>query len=421
MFIPYATDAPIYHRPIATVALIAINIAVFVGLAAIGSSYAEPTHFARDLCLTYGFSCRPWQWVTSTFMHAGIVHLLGNMICLWSFGLVVEGKIGWSRFLPLYIGMGVAHCLLQQVLMLFADEGCSLGASGVIFALMAIAMIWAPQNNMSCFIMIFFRPFFFELSILTLVALMMGMQVVIQMFVGVTMTSQVLHLIGAAVGVPVAIVMLRQRWVDCEGWDLFTVYGGRPSDADRMKDAEQMAADKLLADAFASREKASQADTPTIPQPSVDSGQRMPASEITWDSTDAASLKPIRDAIAAGTPDRAFEAFESLANDPLTWELPEVELQQIIGLFHKQGQWRESIPAMVYYLQKFSKHEVGVRLKLAHILIEVEKRPRQAIYVLDKRQQPLQNESQTKRLAQLREKAEQAKSTITNEPPPDEW
>ena len=79
MFIPYATDAPIYHRPIATVALIAINIAVFVGLAAIGSSYAEPTHFARDLCLTYGFSCRPWQWVTSTFMHAGIVHLLGTV------------------------------------------------------------------------------------------------------------------------------------------------------------------------------------------------------------------------------------------------------------------------------------------------------------------------------------------------------
>ncbi len=87
MIIPYSTDAPIYHRPFATGTLIAVNVAVFVGLAAIGSSITNDSHIARDLCLTYGLSCRPWQWITSTFMHADVVHLLGNMICLWAFSV----------------------------------------------------------------------------------------------------------------------------------------------------------------------------------------------------------------------------------------------------------------------------------------------------------------------------------------------
>ena len=35
-------------------------------------------------------------------MHGGLMHLLGNMLFLWAFGLVVEGEIGSLRFVALY-------------------------------------------------------------------------------------------------------------------------------------------------------------------------------------------------------------------------------------------------------------------------------------------------------------------------------
>ena len=98
----------------------------------------------NQLILQYG-TFKPWQWITSNFMHAGIMHLLGNMFCLWGFGLVVEGKIGWWRFLLVYLGIGITQCGLEQTLMLFADEGGSLGASAIIYGLMAMCMVWAPR------------------------------------------------------------------------------------------------------------------------------------------------------------------------------------------------------------------------------------------------------------------------------------
>ena len=41
------------------------------------------------------------------------------------------------------------------------------------------------------------------------------------------MSSAVLHLLGAAAGFPLAIAMLRLGWVDCEHWDVFSVWSGR--------------------------------------------------------------------------------------------------------------------------------------------------------------------------------------------------
>ncbi len=57
--------------------------------------------------LTHGEGLHPVQWVTNNFLHGRIFHLVGNMIFLWGFGLVVEGKLGWWRFLLVYMGIGI--------------------------------------------------------------------------------------------------------------------------------------------------------------------------------------------------------------------------------------------------------------------------------------------------------------------------
>ena len=103
MLFPYSTDAPIYHWPAAT-----------VGLSPSTPSYSSrscgfQSPSGKDLvhawCLELGGGVHPVQWVSANFLHAGILHLVGNMFGVWAFGLIVEGKIGWLRFLIAYLAM----------------------------------------------------------------------------------------------------------------------------------------------------------------------------------------------------------------------------------------------------------------------------------------------------------------------------
>lgn len=128
MLIPYNTDAPIYHWPAGTVGLIAANV---LSLGAIGTGWwPDP----GDYALSYGRGIHPLQWLTSFFLHAGVLHLVGNMVFLWSFGLVVEGKLGWQKFVPLYLGLGVLQSALEQVALLHytVPEGEFAGSLGAL-------------------------------------------------------------------------------------------------------------------------------------------------------------------------------------------------------------------------------------------------------------------------------------------------
>ena len=62
MLIPWGTDAPIYHKPFATVGLIVVNVLVFI-------LFPSPSH--EDWTLVLGEGLHPFQWVTNIFMHLG--------------------------------------------------------------------------------------------------------------------------------------------------------------------------------------------------------------------------------------------------------------------------------------------------------------------------------------------------------------
>jgi membrane associated rhomboid family serine protease len=133
--------------------------------------------------------------------HADAVRFIGDMIVPWTFGISVEGKVGALQFLSIYFAPGLAHGVLQQLIMLGATEGSTLGACAVIFGLMGIAMIWAPKHHVEVFHQALFSS------------------------VGQHITSMSLHLSGAAHGVPLGVYLLRSSRVDSEGWDWFSVRG----------------------------------------------------------------------------------------------------------------------------------------------------------------------------------------------------
>lgn len=226
-FFPYATDSPIYHRPIATIGLIIANILVFLTVG------GGPTEQNTHLWLAWGDGLHPFQWLSSNFVHGDFFHLAGNMIFLWVFGLVVEGKIGWWRFLACYLGIGMGQAMLQQVLTL-ALPGINVragGASSAIFGIMAMAAIWAPANEITCGYFAglgwMIRTGTFDVTVGLWAAGFVGLNL-LQLLWG-SLTG-LLHLMGAAFGAPLAILMLKAGAVDCEGWDAFTIQrNGRPS------------------------------------------------------------------------------------------------------------------------------------------------------------------------------------------------
>ena len=206
MLFPWNTNAPIYHLPAATIGLILINVAVYFAAVDVA-----PDDF-KQWILAFGDGLHPLQWLTNNFLHADFWHLTGNMIFLWSFGLVVEGQLGWRRFLPLYLGMGVLYGLVLQVAML-GGEGGAMGASGVIYSLLAIAMILAPNSELSC-VLVVDRPQHVEISIYVFAILYLAMQLVFAFFNEFAMSSEILHLTGAAIGGVAGVTMLKSiLWI----------------------------------------------------------------------------------------------------------------------------------------------------------------------------------------------------------------
>jgi len=94
-----------------------------------------------------------WQLVTYSVLHAGVMHLVGNMIGLWMFGAAIESAWGTRRFLELY-WLGVVGAALTTVALsyshLLGDPAKStIGASGGVFAiLMAFGMLFGDNEIM---------------------------------------------------------------------------------------------------------------------------------------------------------------------------------------------------------------------------------------------------------------------------------
>lgn len=253
MLIPLGTDAPLYHFPYATIGLIAVNVVCFAV-----TGFGMDPDAVRPWLLHHGPGVSPWEWFTSAFAHAGWTHLIGNMLFLWTFGLVVEGKLGWRRFLPLYLmltaGCGLVedfvtqhHTKAWRVRQIAAEEGepvsaeeaemlaellpdeamgASLGASAIITGLLAISLVWAPKNEVQVLLLFLYRGVMWELSILTM-SLICGIMDLAQWLWDPQFSGPAAHLMGFVLGAGFGVVYLKQGWVDCENWDLFAVLAGR--------------------------------------------------------------------------------------------------------------------------------------------------------------------------------------------------
>ncbi|HEX7445995.1 MAG TPA: rhomboid family intramembrane serine protease [Pirellulales bacterium] len=351
MLIPWNTDAPLYHPPWATGVLIAVNTLVFVAVAA---GVHDPETIAPWI-LTYGDGLHPLQWITANFLHAGLMHLIGNMIFLWAFGLVIEGKLGWLRFTAVYLGLGVVQSAFEQACTLGFEPGGSVGASAIIYGLLAMAMVWAPRNEMSCLLLVGFRVFTFEISILVLAVLYISIEMVTTLVDGFAWSSAVLHLSGAAMGFVLGTWLLKSGRVDCEGWDLYAVLAGHEGRKTKKKKKRKA---KTTADA--------QRETQQL------------------EARRSAALDEVRRLLAAGQVRGAHALAKKMSQTLDGFGLVEDDSLKLIAGLNKEHAWDESVERMVDHLRRFPEKSARVRLKLGQILVRELHRPAQGLRVLNK-------------------------------------
>lgn len=152
LLVPLGSNVPAYRRAYVTWTIIIINAIVFV------ATLIEPEEIAQHYALHY-HEPEPYQYLTHAFLHADFFHIFFNMYIFWLFGVGLENKIGWWRFLVLYgltaIGGGMAHNYLwSPPATQLAQANILLGASGAVYGIMGAFITIFPFSTIRCFFLL---------------------------------------------------------------------------------------------------------------------------------------------------------------------------------------------------------------------------------------------------------------------------
>lgn len=219
--IPLYDHNPTHRFPIVTVAIIAINVAVFflwqvrIGLEqSVALAAFVPSEFHG------GPGAGVWRdLITSMFMHGGVMHLVGNMWFLWIFGDNIENECGPIRFLVFYLLCGVAATLAHA----WADARSNVplvGASGAISGVLGAYLIEHPRVAVRTLIPMGVFTRIVDIPAFVFLFIWIGLQVVSQALMSARMegiegggVAYLAHIAGFVAGVVLIFVFRRSSRV----------------------------------------------------------------------------------------------------------------------------------------------------------------------------------------------------------------
>src|ERR1051325_2406320 len=131
--------------PVVTYVLIALNLLFFFVELSGGDPFIEHWSVVPRRLVANPAADFPTIF-TSMFMHAGWLHLGGNMLYLWIFGDNVEDRFGHIKFAIFYLLCGLAATFAQLAFSLGSDVP-NLGASGAIAGVLGSYILLFPQGR----------------------------------------------------------------------------------------------------------------------------------------------------------------------------------------------------------------------------------------------------------------------------------
>ncbi|HUT28862.1 MAG TPA: rhomboid family intramembrane serine protease [Sedimentisphaerales bacterium] len=223
VILPIRTNIRPRRTPYANLALIVVNIIVF------SVSYwphLNPFTGAKEGLRPWAeqFMLNPvyprlWQFVSYAFLHAGLLHIFGNMYFLYLFGNNVNDKLGNIGYLCLYLGgavfAGVGHALLH--------ENPVLGASGAVAAVTGAYLVLFPQSLITILVIFFFIGTM-ELSALYFILFkLIVWDNIIEARLYASAVAYGAHLAGYAFGIFAMVLLLSTGLIGGSGFDLWSM------------------------------------------------------------------------------------------------------------------------------------------------------------------------------------------------------
>jgi len=168
--IPVRDETPRFSVPYVTYFIIAVNVLAFLFELSVGGENHRalnslmyqfgvvPRHFERVLATwpASSFAGLFLPILTSMFLHASWLHIIGNMWVLWIFGDNIEDYLGHFSYLLFYLASGVAAAV-SHILLNAGSNVPSVGASGAIAGVMGAYFVLYPRAR----VLTWFPPIFF--------------------------------------------------------------------------------------------------------------------------------------------------------------------------------------------------------------------------------------------------------------------
>lgn len=150
---PLRDDQPLHSISLATISIIVINVVVFF-------YEIQLDDYSLNLFIAHwGLNANFSQFhlaniVTSMFLHAGWMHIIGNMLFLWCFGRSLEDAMGSAKFLVFYLLCGIAAAF-TQVFLTWGTHAPMVGASGAIAGVMGAYLLKFPRARILTLVFVF--------------------------------------------------------------------------------------------------------------------------------------------------------------------------------------------------------------------------------------------------------------------------
>lgn len=164
---------------------------------------------------------------SSMFLHAGFLHIFGNMLIFFFIGIAFEQRIGWKKFLAIYLISGVFAAVFHSIVTPLVYPGSFdatiplVGASGAIFGIMGAFAFSYPQDKVVMPIPMFI-VMIMKIRVIVAVFIFIGLETVIT-FVsgGLDSTAHFAHFGGLIGGMILAAFLIRNKTHDKKGQTIF--------------------------------------------------------------------------------------------------------------------------------------------------------------------------------------------------------
>jgi membrane associated rhomboid family serine protease len=164
----------------------------------------------RPIYLSIQYSPQLYTLFTSLFIHGGFAHIFGNMLVFFFIGMAFEQRIGWKRFITIYLLSGIFGTITHSLLNIGSVIPL-VGASGAIFGIMGAFAYSFPTDEVVMPVPLGIIMIIRRIKVIYAVLLFAILETII-VIIGVNdTTAHFAHLGGLVSGVILATFLIKNR------------------------------------------------------------------------------------------------------------------------------------------------------------------------------------------------------------------